>query len=172
MYGSMDDINRSREAIRRRIAWLDKKNAKTAKEIQQILNEELQLGKELIRTGVIRSVMDCFENLVLRTPVDTGRLRAGWQFTGNVGDIEWKPPITYDGYKDQIGFNIERAVQQSIRNSVFGETDALYVFNNVEYLLALNAGWSRSQAGNFIDLFLQELKGELQKMAQESRGNV
>lgn len=165
MYGSLDDINRTRIGLRRHIAWLNKKNVKTAKEIGDILKEQVELGNKLIRLDVIKAVFDCFRNLILRTPVDTGRLRAGWQFTGDISDIEWKPPVTYDGYKDQLGFNIAGAIQKSIRNSIFNETDALYVFNNVEYLLALNAGWSKRQAGHFIDLFLQELKGELYKAA-------
>lgn len=162
----MDDVNnidRSREAIKRRIEELNKKNAKTAAELGKFLKEQMELGVQLMRVDVIKAVMDCFENLVRRTPVETGRLRAGWQFTGDSSDIEWVPPLgDYPEYRD----NLARAIQLSVRNSVFSETDALYVFNNVEYLLALNAGWSKSQAGNFIDLFLQELKAELEKAAQ------
>lgn len=155
---SFDDIDRSREAMRRRIKELDKKNAKTAKEIEDILKEQVRLGVELMRADVIKAVMDCFKNLVLRTPYETGRLQSGWQFTGDVSDIEFKPGETKA--------EIERALQNAVRQSVFSDTDALYVFNNVEYLLYLNAGWSKTQAGNFIDLFLLELKAELQKAAQ------
>lgn len=167
MYEDMNDLDRSRAAMRRRIEELNRRNANTAREISEILQEQIRLGNELMRIDVIKAVMDCFENLVRRTPVDTGRLRAGWQFTGDISDIEWKPPVTYDGYNDflQDG-GLDRAIQQSVRQSVMSDTDALYVFNNVEYLLYLNAGWSRHQAGNFIDLFLQELKGELQLAAQ------
>lgn len=158
----MIDVNdisdRSRKAIRKRIEELNKKNAKSAAELGNMLKEQVRLGIKLVRADVIAAVMNCFTNLVRRTPVDTGRLRAGWQFTGDISDIEWKP--------GESAAEIQRALQGAIRNSVFNDTDALYVFNNVEYLLALNAGWSRSQAGNFIDLFLQELKSELRKAAQ------
>lgn len=158
MYGSLDDINRSREAMRRRIAWLNKKHAKTAKEIGDILKEQVELGVQLTRADVISAVLKCFANLIRHTPVDTGRLRAGWQFSGASSDIEYAP-----GKTDS---EIKSALQNAIRDSVYNETDALYIFNNVEYVLALNAGWSKSQAGNFIDLFLQELKSELQKAAR------
>lgn len=157
MYGSLEDINRSRESMRRRIEWLNKKNAKTVAELGKYLKEQVALGKKLMRDDVIAAILKCFANLVRRTPVDTGRLRAGWQFTGDVSNIEFMPGTSKS--------EIKRALNNSIRNSVFGETDALYVFNNVEYLLALNAGWSKRQAGHFIDKFLQELKGELQKAA-------
>lgn len=158
MYEGSEDIDRTREGMKRRIAELNKKNAKTAKEIGDILKEQVELGNQMIRLDVIKAVFDCFGNLVRRTPVDTGRLRAGWQFTGDISDIEFKPGTTKD--------EINRALQNAIRQSIFNDADALYVFNNVEYLLYLNAGWSKSQAGNFIDLFLQELKSELQKAAR------
>lgn len=166
MYGSLEDINRSREAMRRRIEWLNKKNAKTAKELQEYLEEQVELGKKILRDDVLLAVFKCFENLVRRTPVETGRLRAGWQFTGDISDVNFVPPVDPEKYKAfQNDGGLARAIQLSIRDSIFDETDALYVFNNVEYLLALNAGWSKSQAGHFIDLFLQELKGELAKAA-------
>lgn len=155
---SFDDIDRSREAMRRRIKELDKKNAKTAKEIEDILKEQVKLGVELMRKDAIAAVLDCFRNLVRRTPYETGRLRSGWQFTGDISDIEFKPGTTQE--------EIERALKTAIHDSIFYDTDALYVFNNVEYLLYLNAGWSKTQPRNFIDLFLQELKSELEKAAR------
>lgn len=157
MYDSLDSLDRSRQAIKRRIEELNKKNAKTAEELGKYLKEQVALGKKLMRDDVIHAVFVCFYNLVRRTPVDTGRLRAGWQFTGDISDIEFKP--------DKSKEAINRSLQGAIRNSVFGDTDALYVFNNVEYLLEINAGKSR-QSSNFIDLFLQELRGELQKAIQ------
>lgn len=166
MYGSLEDITRDRESMRRRIQWLDKKNCKTAQELQKILNEQVELGKKITRLEVLVAVFKCFENLVRRTPVNTGRLRAGWQFTGDISDINFVPPDDPEKYKEfKSDGNLNRAIQTSIRNSVFDETDSLFVFDNVEYLLALNAGWSKRQAGHFIDKFLQELKGELAKAA-------
>lgn len=159
-------LDRSRAEMKRRIAELNKIHAKNAKELQKYLKEQVELGKKIMRDDVLLAVFECFENLVLRTPHETGRLRAGWQFTGDVSDINFVPPPDPEKYKEftQDG-SLGRAIQQSIRDSVFDETDALYVFNNVEYLLYLNAGWSKKQGGNFIDRFLQELKGELQKAA-------
>lgn len=153
----INNIDRSREAIKRRIAMLDAKNAKTAEEIGKFLKEQVELGVALTRLDVIDAVLACFANLVRLTPHETGRLRAGWQFTGDVSDIEFKP--------GKSRAEIDRALKTAIRNSIYSADDALFVFNNVEYLLALNAGWSKKQAGNFIDLFLQELKSELQKAA-------
>lgn len=166
MTNAIASLDRSRAEMKRRIDWLNKAHAKDAKELQKYLKEQVKLGKEIMRSDVLVAVFECFENLVLRTPVDTGRLRAGWQFTGDSSDISFIPPIDPEKYKEfKSNGGLARAIQQSIHNSVFDETDALFVFNNVEYLLALNAGWSKRQAGNFIDRFLQELKGELQKAA-------
>lgn len=163
MYGSLDDINRTREAMRRRIAWLNKKNCKTAKEIDEILKEQVKLGKEIARADVIKALFKCFTDLIRRTPVDTGRLRAGWQVSGNSADIEWKPPPgIYPEYQNN---DIAGILERKFNSANLSEADTIYVFNNVEYLLALNAGWSKNQAGNFIDLFLQELKAALEKAA-------
>lgn len=150
------DINRSREAMKRRIAWLDKKQCKTVNELQTTLEEQARLGVQLWRESVIAAVLKCFANLQNRTPKDTGRLQSGWQMSGDPGDVNFVPGTT--------GEEIRGAILGAIRHSVFTEPDAIYVFNNVEYLLALNAGWSRHQAGNFIDLFLQELRQELNKL--------
>lgn len=157
----MIDVNnlsdRSRAAMRRRIEQLNRQNARSVEELGRLLREQVELGTQLVRADVIAAVLKCFENLVRRTPYETGRLQAGWQFTGDISDVEFVPGISPE--------EIQRALQNAVRQSVISDTDALYVFNNVEYLLALNAGWSKTQAGNFIDLFLQELKGELQRAA-------
>ena len=151
------DVNRSREAMKRRIAWLDKKQCKTARELQTVLEEQAKLGVRLWRDGVVKAILGCFVNLQNRTPKDTGRLQSGWQMTGDPADVNFVPGTT--------GEEIRRALAGAVRDSVFTEPDAIYVFNNVEYVLALTAGWSKQQAGNFIDLFLQELRQELNKAA-------
>lgn len=165
MQGNIGDLDRSRAAMRRRIEELNRKNAKTAREIDVILKEQARLGVQLFRADVISALLGCFANLIIRTPVDTGRLRAGWQISGNSADIEWKPDAgEYDEFKN----NVAAAIEAKIRSLSLSDADVIYIFNNVEYLLALNAGWSRHQAGNFIDLFLEELKAALENAASGS----
>lgn len=156
------ELNRTREGMKRRIAWLNKKQCKTAKELTDTLKEQAELGRQLMRQDAIAAVLKCFPRLIARTPVDTARARSGWQITGSPGDLEFVPG------KSQAA--IQRALRGALRKSTFTAQDAIFVFNNVEYILALNAGWSKRQPGNFIDLFLQELRQELNKAAQ--RGNT
>ena len=155
------ELNRTREGMRRRIAWLNKKHCKTARELTDTLKEQAKLGREVMRLDAIAAVLKCFPRLIERTPVDTSRARAGWQITGSPGDIEFVPGKSSGA--------ILRALRGAVRNSTFTAEDSIFVFNNVEYILALNAGWSKKQPGNFIDLFLQELRQELEKVAQASR---
>ena len=47
------------------------------------------------------------------------------------------------------------------------DADVIIVLNNVEYILALNAGWSKKQPAGFIDGFLLRVKRRLQDLATE-----
>ena len=164
MYESLEDIDRSREAMRRRIKALNAQHCSTARELQAILLEQAKLGKGLMRADVMRSLLRCFGNLIKNTPHDTGRLRAGWQISENSAELEWKPDVgEYNEFKN----NIAAAIEQKTQDLSLTNADTIYIFNNVEYLLALDAGWSKRQAGNFIGLFLQELKAELQGLANK-----
>lgn len=75
-------------------------------------------------------------------------------------------------YKRPFNSDNENAVRAEINNSLSAvegqltQADIIWVYNNVEYVLALDAGWSKHQAGNFIALFLQELKSRLDAMAR------
>ncbi len=158
----VNGIDRRRSALRQRIRDLDRAQCKTARELNRALLEQAKAGVELMRLDVVKAVVDCYANLVRRTPVDTGRARASWQVTGDKSDLNFIP-----GTSQQ---EIARALAGAIRNSVFQPTDAIYVFTNVEYVIALNAGWSKKQPGGFIDQFLQELRSELFKAAT-ARGN-
>lgn len=164
----MPDIDRSRAAFRRRIEELNRKHCKDARELAKVLKEMTSLSRQELRQGIAAAVLQCFENLVIRTPVDTGRLRAGWRI-GASGPVTTPPKGQYPTFK---------ADEPSVRNAIKGacsldggtrltQADTLWIYNNVEYVLALNAGWSKDQAGGFIDLFLSELKTKLQKLAAD-----
>ena len=48
------------------------------------------------------------------------------------------------------------------------QADAIHVTNNVEYLLALEAGWSAQAPNGFIGLFLERLRQRLNQLAAAS----
>lgn len=159
----MPDIDRSRAAMRRRVKDLNDKHCRTSAELQKTLDELVKLNVQDLRESVAAAVIECMNRYaVAGTPIDTGRARAGWHLTGESGEIEFKPPLNLP----------DSEYSQMIRNNVgklnLSQWQTLYVVNNVEYILALNAGWSKKQAGNFIDIFLMELGKMLQQMAASS----
>ena len=146
--------------MRRRIAKLDKKHCKDADDLQNTLNELVKLNIADLRESVAAAVIECMNRYaVAGTPVETGRARAGWHVTSEQMEIGFTPPLglSKEEYRQMIANNIGRL---DLTNY-----ERIYVINNVEYILALNAGWSKKQAGNFIDRFLQELGEMLNKMA-------
>lgn len=161
MYPGWDSIDRSRAAFRRRIEELDKKHCKSAEELTATMREMTELATEELRCCIAIAIMQCFANLILRTPVDTGRLRAGWRIGEANATLPGEGVYPVFKEKDQV---VERHVKAGVSldaGTRLYEANVLCVYNNVEYVLALNAGWSTKQAGGFIDLFLDELKGEL-----------
>lgn len=163
-YDGWDEIDRSRQAFRKRIEELDKKHTESAGELGRILTEMTNLARQEIRRGIAAAIMQCFTNLVLETPVDTGRARAGWRI-GDSGPVNTPPEGTYDQFKTDA--SIAAAIGASIDGNIqLSAADVLWIYNNVEYVLALNAGWSTKQPGGFIDKFLANLKRELEKIAR------
>lgn len=160
------DIDRSRDAMRRRIAELNNKQCETVKELQATLSELAILNIDFLRIAIAKSVLDAFGNLVRRTPVDTGRARASWMLS-NIDTSYIPKEGQYPEYKNDG--SIKSAINEALQKSVNGrlsDSDIIYVYSNVEYMLALNAGWSKKLPGGFIDLFLQELKSQLEGVAE------
>lgn len=165
MFG--ENLNRTREGMKRRIAWLNKKHCKTAKELADTLKEQAELGRGLMRIDVCAALLECFKILVNKTPHDTGRARNSWTIS-NTGTSYIPEKRIYPEYQGEEVANAAAQALREVKGAIY-ESDVIWIYSNVEYMLALNADWSRKYAGNFIDLFLQELKRELNKAASASR---
>ena len=114
--------------------------------------------------GALAQLADCYGRLVQRTPVDTGRARAGWHIEGE--ENEWRPDLgEYEKAKGEAAAIIS---QEVLKLEDLSKADVIYIMNNVEYILPLEAGWSRQSSG-FWALFLSELSSQLEKAAERSR---
>lgn len=86
------------------------------------------------------ATFDLFNNVIRRTPVDTGRARGNWQFQ------EGTPPTGTLDVEDKNGFGtlskVELLFQKWIPWKAVG-----YFVNNLPYILRLENGWSK-QARN------------------------
>lgn len=159
-YGGARDMARSgrftMSDFRRRIAVLQQKHCTTAAQLQSVLNEMAELTESAALSGVVMILIEEFQQLQQGTPVDTGRAQAAWLITGDRGAIEFVPGEKEPSYSPQRP-----------DPSDFMQADVIYVVNNVEYILALNAGWSKKQPAGFIDDFLLRVKSRIESLASE-----
>ena len=96
---------------------------------------------------VVRKItLDIFRNVVKRTPVDTGRARAGWQIEETLHSIK----VNKD---DPTGQRTIREARQLINAIRAG--GVIYVLNNVEYILPLEYGSSKQAPNGMARLTVQ-----------------
>ena len=156
----------TRDEWQRRMAEANRRICGNSRELQRAISDWAQAAVQDSLDAVVAAIIDCYGRLVQRTPKETGRAQAGWHIEGRTDD--WAPEP--GDYKDKIAALI--AEQTEKLSGDLRQADVIRVMNNVEYILALEAGWSRQFAG-FTALFLSELRTQLEQAAQNSqRGNA
>lgn len=164
MAGSVNPkAGHSAEWWKQRIAYLDRKQCKNGKELQETISQLVEAHAGYTRAAIVAAVVREFGLLVQRTPVDTGRARAGWQI--GTAPSEWVPSkAQWDEYKTdaQVKATLAKVIPP---NTQLSQADVVYISNNVEYILALEAGWSAQAPRGFIGLFIQRLQQQLNALA-------
>lgn len=98
-------------------------------------------SKKKLNVAFQKISLDAFTNVILMSPVDTGRFRGNWQV--GIGSI---PASDVDKlYVDPSGAAILSDIQQAVLDMKFGDT--IYLVNNLPYARRLEYGWSQ-QAPN------------------------
>ena len=159
-----DGLTSRRRTIQKRIREINKELVASAGALQETLDEWLALAREDGLLAFLAALANCYSRLVMRTPVDTGRARAGWHIEGEVN--EWKPEE--GDYKDLVS---ERIASEVGKLPALSKADIIYVMSNVEYILPLEAGWSKQSSG-FWGLFITELEHQLQQAANSLRSKA
>ena len=93
--------------------------------------------------------LDILTGVVLKTPVDTGRARGGWQAsveTFNEDEL---------GKEDKSGSSTISSGSTAIAKVRLGQT--IYIFNNVSYIVALEKGHSKQAPSGMLSRTLQEI---------------
>lgn len=168
----------SREWFRRRIKMLNERTCTSAAQLQATLNELAELSVGEMRAMVAKAIFDGFTRLVETMPKDTGRAQAGWQIGTDTSVLDVEPPVVMrpEGKKDgkKAGGNdilpeyaamIRTTLQQT--PVALTPADVIYIVNNVEYIMMLDAGWSRQAPRGVIGNFLSTLQRELNMLATE-----
>jgi len=102
-----------------------------------------QIADEL-RDKIQRKIaFDIYSELVLTTPVDTGRARAGWAMDVRQGT--YKPPLDGTAYRMPMP-DIPKGAPWII------------IYNNVEYIVPLNEGHSKQAPKRFVQRAIERVK--------------
>lgn len=165
---SSDRLTARRQELQRKMKEANDRICANGRDLKKAFQQWVDAAHEDGLLAFLAQLADCYGRLVQRTPVDTGRARAGWHIEGEPS--EWKPaPGEYEKAKAEAAAVIS---QEVLKLEDLSKADVIYIMNNVEYILPLEAGWSRQSSG-FWALFLSELSSQLEKAAECSRrGNA
>ena len=168
-----------------RIDYLNRKVCRNNKELQEVIDDILEASVGYFRASIVSMIVREFSKLVEQTPVDVGRARAGWVIDSAPTDyappsIKRKPKKDGEGntVKDEKGKpvyekeilpefaeRIRKNMPDEMKTAQLSQADVIYIINNVEYILALEAGWSVQPPKGFIGLFLKRVRSELNNLA-------
>jgi len=161
---SSDRLTARRHELQRKMKEANDRICANGRDLKKAFQQWVDAAHEDGLLAFLAQLADCYGRLVQRTPVDTGRARAGWHIEGEPS--EWKPaPGEYEKAKAEAAAVIS---QEVLKLEDLSKADVIYIMNNVEYILPLEAGWSRQSSG-FWALFLSELSSQLEKAAERSR---
>jgi len=145
--------------------------ADSANEFSTLLN---QLGEHIgdqFQTVATGTVLRTWKEIIARTPVDTGRARANWQIgtevTGTVVDGEFKSSDRTRSAPPRRLASDPNMPQGRARTEL-KNADVKWIFNNLPYIEALEAGHSGQAPAGMVAESLQMmnnyLKSELEKL--------
>lgn len=103
-----------------------------------------------IETAIRKIAIDVFAEVIMMSPVDTGRFRGNWQVA--IGTI---PNGTLE-IDDKAGTATLNAAQAKAMGLKAGET--IFLINNLPYARALEYGLSQQAPGGMIRLTVQRWK--------------
>lgn len=119
--------------------------------------------KAKMELAVRKIAMDAFAEVILMSPVDTGRFRGNWQVA--IGSI---PAGTLE-IDDKAGTATISKAQAAAMNLQIGQV--IYLINNLPYAISLEYGSSNQAPGGMVRLTAQRWQPIATKVAQELKGN-
>ena len=153
------------QEIRRRIKELDSVMTDDVNKFEKVLQEQVRLTIEGEALLIVKKVIsEVFVRIVMRTPVDTGRARASWQFGAAPSGVA--PDKEYPELKDKeiSESQVRSAVASVLEEISVAPASVWFISNNLEYIEALEAGWSKKQApAGMVSLTLREMTRQLEQ---------
>lgn len=132
------------------------------------LVEKRKLSLELITK---RIVFDVFSRVIMKTPVDTGRLRANWVVS--VGDVPKK--AVNESKMDPSGVTPDGSGSSATKSEVLGELGkqklagtVVWLTNSLPYAYPIEYGHSRQAPQGMVRLSVAEVKHNLSSLLRSS----
>ena len=104
----------------------------------------VQVGRVDAQRGV---AIEMFSRIIMRTPVDTGRLRGNWQASLDSPMRQSRDVKDASGSVNPVGAGDSKAKSEMIRIVAgSGLANAVYLVNNLPYAGRIEYGYSKRQA--------------------------
>ena len=115
--------------------------------------EQIMLGRteKLMKMASV----EFFRQVIISTPVDTGRARYGWYITVNAPSTQTPPEGNY----------VVPDINSHSNVGTFTVKDKLYITNNVPYITALNNGSSKQAPARFVENAAVRVQNAIAKLA-------
>ena len=111
--------------------------------------------------------VEFFRQVIISTPVDTGRARFGWYVTVNAPSSA-VPAKAPDGWKGRSSGGSEYyPVPNIVSNMDVGTitiNDKVFITNNVPYIQKLNKGSSKQAAARFVERAAARVQAAVHKL--------
>lgn len=118
---------------------------------------EIKAGiRKLADTALVQTALSVQREVVMNTPVDTGRARSNW-FMGNGSAPRH---VTEDTTAQNLMDGIAQA--QKIKSD-----DTVYISNNLPYINRLNDGHSQQAPAGFVEKAVQVGKQKVEEIASK-----
>lgn len=122
-----------------------------------------------ISTAVRLIGLDLMKRIVLRTPVDTGRARSGWDLTVGAPSDHLPPATDVGGEKATPDMKFQNVFAGGAAGT-FGLAgaasidgiQAVYIVNNLPYIERLENGHSKQAPSGMVRLSMAEVEAEIE----------
>lgn len=120
----------------------------------------VERAKGNVDTATRQATVLLAQGVILKSPVDTGRFRANWQFSG--AGIQRATSLAVDR-GGQVTVN--RLVAEIQRTGSGGVT---YLSNSLPYAVRLENGWSKQAPQGMVRLTVQEFQNYVSQAAKDA----
>ena len=143
----MSRFSRARDRFAGVVREVSGRRVGDAYALQKVMDQAFSKMGEAAKQVIVEVLLEEFAQLQASTPYDTGRAQAGWLISSEGSSWGFVPA------EGQATYQPQRPSEGSLMRS-----DVIFVINNVEYILYLEAGWSKRQPGGFVANFLANCK--------------